>query len=1664
MPNINLANLNIALRDFQAISSGKYNAGEITLTSDHSLGKVNDHVHTRGDNDTPLAHSEILAVKTAFVKALQQNGIGADEINRVRTELGLAPDGATDTSLASRSIRPLTRQKVREILDRNAETLTQNNPDLEIVTYEASHARFTDREREDIARTRNEVNSKLMKQRKLLPDMRIVDVQNVIAGNIAFSTQAQRVRLLAVVESQKAFILEHSPNGRPSEEPNASLNYPIPENGLNLTFQLGMSMADYVRKLDSMLTFLKGDHMPNDATFAVRDEFRRASTGGPQAVAKWVAGLAMDPNGAFKARTVAVGLLFDAGIDDFETLSLVNRISDFAAIALVSHLANRNDALRGDALRQSAAITSLAAQVEPEGAVPPERKAFIPVLSQDEVNRNMSEVLKGLTLCTPTHETDVIQVEVKREFEARFGAGVFKANATFSSIAPQGAVQRAFNALGPGRHTVEEIKNAIIEQALPDVAKKFLMGAITPMIRAANGNTLNAMGIVNALFARHPQLKERFLAVATPEQANAAVNEFQNEINEAIRRSKTVERCHEQAKVWYRERIADALGVPVSALESRGSLNVTRLGVKAENLGIDICSGANNADTDEQIERAFRGLVNASADVRINLLHQVDNLAPEILDDARDILKHQILTLDKVSGFNLANLKLKADDIPVKGILTAIESGAPSGDILRLMGAAGQMIRTAAISVYQGQIVGTDEISAATNLIVTLALARHPEGINLMRVFFARNEVAGIDFVNLEANAARAVAFQLFRPQIPVAESNAELADAIGKPGLASLHAQALKLAMDDLGIGDLPDDEKAKLTAPDGNVAKTIANYVRAATQQVTPSQLRGIARMAMAEEAAHIATRRYIESFATDNGIANSADFDGYVKDVILNRNPALLRTLANTLSGVAARGENIAAAARDIMAAHNATILKALQAFDAIRRTNAGAATRAATEIAERTHLDLAFVSQKLKCSGLLVERGGSLNILRSIIRDRLSDPATDINAFDIAAVEAQARNRVDTFIVQKSAFISEMLRMPGSDALRGSLVTEALTYPPYKDYELAAAAVRIMNRPEIRAALDYAKNILTADKVSQLSDEDVFNVFETLGSHFNAAIQDELPEEKRASMDNDDHAVIRSLLISAFADHCGQTLLDAAARLAADGRLDTLDEAGNAARRRYDDEYMTYASGIDSKGNRVEIDEARASAANKGAADVSLGQRLLTSLTDILHDEWIPAEMADAIRQTNGTHEQALLAAAAIKRAPGLITSIGAGLDPDKFARFKSFAITLDYRTPALATTKELLLAAADALRKAPDVEHAEARLAELTGLTFKSQDADAAIAAAAQAAGIALNPARAAAAAKLLADFGPGMPVKNARVLARFIVNLKLTEESADADRRRVEAIAPQIAGWRDFGLTDPPAGKAEFADFFKLEANALFANYNKPQNATKFTGDHFSTMIADIPRSIYIVGGNTYAMKPVNEVLPEFDKVVTSPKARRAISILMSQTSVSVLSQLQAQNPVPGNDLRPQRLDTTTLPGAGAYVSRSSTMPPDLFMSPILVLDPATANELSVSPDGRTATVKLYTIGKLLVGTEGDTMDKHFGSVVVEREYTIDLTAEDPVVTDVHVSQTFSDTTDLGMDGFVNSAVPFPPPEIPLPPPNVPGEVPNIAAGPNPGVIDINAV
>ena len=114
----------ISINDFQRISNGTFNAGDITLTSSGKLDKVNNHVGIlRAFNKTSIDVATSLRVKNEFVNALRQSGVSDADIAAVRKELGLGDADGKGFSL--KDLKPLTRAQTREILDRFSKTINE---------------------------------------------------------------------------------------------------------------------------------------------------------------------------------------------------------------------------------------------------------------------------------------------------------------------------------------------------------------------------------------------------------------------------------------------------------------------------------------------------------------------------------------------------------------------------------------------------------------------------------------------------------------------------------------------------------------------------------------------------------------------------------------------------------------------------------------------------------------------------------------------------------------------------------------------------------------------------------------------------------------------------------------------------------------------------------------------------------------------------------------------------------------------------------------------------------------------------------------------------------------------------------------------------------------------------------------------------------------------------------------------------------------------------------------------------------------------------------------------------------------------------------------------------------------------------------------------------
>ena len=167
---IDLSKVNISLQQFHDIASGKYNAGDIKLTSENSITKANNHVSLymkwRYTGESIKA-DEVVAVKEALVKALQDNGFTNEQkINEIREKIGLEKVvGESDVALERRKIKPLSRAEVREIFNANAKEINACAKNVEggvtVMTDEEVLTQKHHKELKDadlFAATRNSVN------------------------------------------------------------------------------------------------------------------------------------------------------------------------------------------------------------------------------------------------------------------------------------------------------------------------------------------------------------------------------------------------------------------------------------------------------------------------------------------------------------------------------------------------------------------------------------------------------------------------------------------------------------------------------------------------------------------------------------------------------------------------------------------------------------------------------------------------------------------------------------------------------------------------------------------------------------------------------------------------------------------------------------------------------------------------------------------------------------------------------------------------------------------------------------------------------------------------------------------------------------------------------------------------------------------------------------------------------------------------------------------------------------------------------------------------------------------------------------------------------------------------------------------------------------------
>ncbi len=375
---INLSNVNISLQQFQDISSGKYNAGEIKLTSENSLGKINNHVTLTRLNTTSLGIDEVLSLKDALVRTLRDNGVSEQTLAKLRVEIGLDRNGASDTKLFSRSIKPLSRQQVRNILDKCADEINRANGPGTIASSRTIYGDVPRPEMADRELVRDEINASLDAKRTVAETREFDLFHSVVTGVVAYRPKSDVQDLLRIAKAQRDEILAAC-NNSPRDTPcrvTCSIG-----GGAGVSMAPAMSEKDYLKRLDDMIRWLESDDGKlHDDTADTLREFDGCRTEAERK--EWIVSNSSKADGARKLRTAAIKVLYDRGINDYATLSLINKLHRAVVSSLLLNLVTICRMDTADELRRSHEMSMLPLLVGTK--VPDAEKALLPVLPPEQ--------------------------------------------------------------------------------------------------------------------------------------------------------------------------------------------------------------------------------------------------------------------------------------------------------------------------------------------------------------------------------------------------------------------------------------------------------------------------------------------------------------------------------------------------------------------------------------------------------------------------------------------------------------------------------------------------------------------------------------------------------------------------------------------------------------------------------------------------------------------------------------------------------------------------------------------------------------------------------------------------------------------------------------------------------------------------------------------------------------------------------------------------------------------------------------------------------------------------------------------------------------------------------------------------------------------------------
>lgn len=744
MPSqVNLANVNISLRQFQEVASGEYNAGEVKLTGETSLGKMNNYVHRTWKNGETISHEEVVAIKSAFVKELSRNGVGAAEIAQIRRELGLGAEGAADKTLRERSLKPLSRQQIREILDRNAAALNayaEGHPgaerirtSAEIYGVQGQGARYTAK--------RDAVNASLDGKREIDENETFALHEAVIAGDIDFHPPKVREQLLQCAREQLDALCEKT-NCRPDPEKPAKVTLRF-GNGAEAEFDTGMDEQAYADRLQEFLARFSDTRAPGEQAIAIRKTYLKLDHAGRLA---WLDGAAGGGSAVprirdFGLRTAAVAVLTERGVDDFDTLSLVNKVEQDDLKAFLRFLEGEQTALRGAELRETAARRLGDAARNAHLVYNQTFPAYIPVTGAAKYNASLVRFFQGETTSVAP-QFKLFAKELLDELRSRYGADAVPQNARISSFLHPTAISKSLPTKGDAvqRATVESIRETMTGNALEMASSAALRKAVEAIAKELGYTAFTgAYGLANKLIAAEKELCGRLKSCLNPQEVASVVAQFRPRIEKAIVHSVESRRCSAEFMDYAAAALEKETGIPAASLA--GVLDQVRLSSLANRASDAVVSGKVPAQTAADVEAVFRAEAAKFAKEKADLFAKVDAL--RLSQTAKDSIKAYILSIGKTSYVDVDALLEESKQIDAEAFAAALRGGGGKAAVYAQMDAIRGKLRQVLSSQLfdKGVEAGPPETTTVSTITIMMALDRTPgAGVDLA-AFLAKPEV-----------------------------------------------------------------------------------------------------------------------------------------------------------------------------------------------------------------------------------------------------------------------------------------------------------------------------------------------------------------------------------------------------------------------------------------------------------------------------------------------------------------------------------------------------------------------------------------------------------------------------------------------------------------------------------------------------------------------------------------------------------------------------------------------------------------------------------------------------------------------------------------------------------------------------------------------------------